>query len=93
MDYSKGGGQGTASCRSLTGLLQSHFLCSYFAGIFRGLFKAGMGETLGISSRRRPPGPGASLGDSERNNNQRMEESSWVGKALVLTLHTGAKTE
>ena len=29
MDYSKGGGQGTASCRSLTGLLQSpHFLCS-----------------------------------------------------------------
>ena len=30
MDYSKGGGQGAASCRSLTGLLQSpHFLCSY----------------------------------------------------------------
>ena len=30
MDYSKGGGQGTASCRPLTGLLQSpHFLCSY----------------------------------------------------------------
>ena len=27
---SKGGGQGTASCRSLSGLLQSpHFLCSY----------------------------------------------------------------
>ena len=30
MDYSKGGGQGAASCRPLTGLLQSpHFLCSY----------------------------------------------------------------
>ena len=30
MNYSKGRGQGTASCRSLTGLLQSpHFLCSY----------------------------------------------------------------
>ena len=30
MDYSEGGGQGTASCRSLTGLLQSpYFLCSY----------------------------------------------------------------
>ena len=29
MDYSKDGGQKTASCRSLTGLLQSHFLCSY----------------------------------------------------------------
>ena len=30
MDYSKEGGQGTASCRSLTGLLQSHqFLCSH----------------------------------------------------------------
>ena len=30
MDYSKGGGQRTASFRSLTGLLQSpHFLCSY----------------------------------------------------------------
>ena len=30
LDYSKGGGQGAASCRLLTGLLQSpHFLCSY----------------------------------------------------------------
>ena len=30
LDYSKGGGQGAASCRSLAGLLQSHqFLCSY----------------------------------------------------------------
>ena len=31
MDYSKGGRQGTASYRSLNGLLQApHFLCSYF---------------------------------------------------------------
>ena len=31
MDYSKGGGQGTASCRSLTGLLQSHqVLCTAY---------------------------------------------------------------
>ena len=30
MDYSKGGGQGAASCGSLAGVLQSpHFLCSY----------------------------------------------------------------
>ena len=30
LDYSKGGRQGAASCRSLTGLLQSHhFLYSY----------------------------------------------------------------
>ena len=30
LDYSKGGGQETASCRSSTGLLQSpHFICSY----------------------------------------------------------------
>ena len=30
MDYSKGGGQGAASCKSLIGLLQSpHFLYSY----------------------------------------------------------------
>ena len=31
LDYSKGGGQRTASCRSLTGLLQSHYLlCSIY---------------------------------------------------------------
>ena len=31
LDYSKGGRQGAASCRSLTGLLQSpYFLCSYY---------------------------------------------------------------
>ena len=30
MDYSKGGRQGTATCRLSTGLLKSpHFLCSY----------------------------------------------------------------
>ena len=34
MDYSKGGGQGVASYRSPTGLLQSpHFLCSYLSTI------------------------------------------------------------
>ena len=34
MDYSKGGGQRAASCRSLTGLLQSpHFLCSNVLGV------------------------------------------------------------
>ena len=39
LDYSKGGGQGTASCRSLTGLLQSpHFLCSYVLMIVTPLY-------------------------------------------------------
>ena len=34
LDYSKGWGQGTALCRSSTGLLQSHFLCSYVINLY-----------------------------------------------------------